>query len=184
MTQAYIVTECPSDGEILKTLLPKSLTQEIEFFNSDDAESVASSLLVSRRLPVVMVTNSQSNHNLTIWEQEDTLKYLMRQAAAGRPFKVLMAIPHVEVVFFQDRELLEGWIDRQLTDLEWHLGRRNPKDLLELLPGGSAQFVARVLDSLSEVELQVLQQHPLMQDLMTFLERAMSGSKNSTATVA
>jgi hypothetical protein len=174
MTMAYIVTKCPRDLAILKKILPESLVQSVLFVNGESeygAESMARKLLSSKRSPVVLVMDAKTNDAALIEERSNDLGFLMRQAAGGVPFKMAIAIPEIEVVFFHDRALLEMMIQKPLTDLEWQLAQHHPKGLLETLPTSVAGFVETALDSMSESMIQTLRQHPLIQDIISFLNQ-------------
>jgi hypothetical protein len=148
MTMAYIVTQCPEDAAIVRKILPESMVQSVLFVNGQSeygAESMARKLLSSKRSPVVLVMDAKTNDAVLIEERSNDLGFLMRQAAGGVPFKMAIAIPEIEVVFFHDRALLERMIQQPLTDLEWQLAQHHPKDLLETLPSGVDSFVETAL---------------------------------------
>lgn len=118
----------------------------------------------------VLVINAKTNNELMISERASELNYLLRQASPGIPFKVLIAVPELEVIFFQERELLEELIDKKLTDLEWQFAQHHPKELLENLLLSSTTFIEATLNTLDDQKLQVLRQHPLIGELIEFLE--------------
>jgi hypothetical protein len=174
MTTAYIVTKCPRDAAILQKILPEPMLQSVQFVNGKSeygAESMARKLLSSKRSPVVLVMDSKTNDAALIEERRSDLGFLMRQAAAGVPFKMAIAIPEIEVVFFHDRTMLETMIQQSLTDLEWQLAQHHPKDLLGTLPSGVDNFVETALASMSDSTIQTLRHHPLMQEIMSFLSQ-------------
>lgn len=173
MTQAYIVIEKPTDADILKKLLPSTLPV-VQFVNGEGkygAESMARKLLVSKRLPVVLVIDADTSDNSAIREKIQNLNFLLHQSAARTPYKILVAVPSTDVLFFQERQILERIIDRQLTDLEWRLAQNQPTELLDTLPGGRPAFLRTVLNQLPHEVIQVLQQHPLIQELIEFISQ-------------
>ncbi|GAB4202734.1 MAG: hypothetical protein Fur006_56540 [Coleofasciculaceae cyanobacterium] len=175
MTQTYIVTECASDAAILSEVLPKRVLHNVKFIDGKSpygAESMANTLLAAKRLPVVLVINAKTNDELMISERASELNYLLRQASPGIPFKVLIAVPELEVVFFQEREFLEELIGKKLTDLEWQFAQHHPKELLENLSKSSTTFIETTLNALDDQKLQVLRQHPLIGELNEFLATA------------
>lgn len=175
MTQTYIVTEHSSDAAIIEKVLPKQVLHNVKFVDGDSsygAESMANTLLAAKRLPVALVINAKTNDELMIGERASELNYLLRQASPGIPFKVLIAVPELEVVFFQERSLLEELIGKKLTDLEWQFAQHHPKELLENLLGSSATFIKATLKALDDQKLQVLRQYPLIGELNEFLATA------------
>jgi hypothetical protein len=174
MAKVYVVTKCPRDAAILRKILPESLLQSVQFVDGESeygAESMARKLLSSKRSPVVLVMDSKTNDAALIEERRSDLGFLMRQAAAGVPFKMAIAIPEIEVVFFHDRALLERMIQKPLTDLEWQLAQHHPRDLLATLPTSVDGFVETALESMSESMIQTLRQNPLIQDIISFLNQ-------------
>jgi hypothetical protein len=172
MSRAYIVTASEAVGNLLKTILPEAVVSDVYFVNGESpygAESMTSTILTLKRLPVVLIMNANTTNESLIHEQAEELSYLLRQSAAGVPFKLAIAVPEIEVIFFQDRQFVEELAQKQFTDLEWQLIQRHPQELLNILPGGSAAFVKTALCSLNEYRLQLLQQHPLIQEIVRFL---------------
>ncbi|MCC5665991.1 hypothetical protein LC653_19220 [Nostoc sp. CHAB 5784] len=172
MTQAYIFTEGNQDILILNRLLPQRIIQEIKFVNGSGkygAQSLASTLLVTRAIPVALVTDADTEDDSLVSEQLDTLNYLLRQASPGIPFKVLLAVPEIEIVLVQNRPLIEKLAERSFTDLEWQLAQSKPKRFLEAVFGKDTPVIQKILTSASDDEIQTLQQHPLIQDLINFL---------------
>lgn len=172
MTQAYILTEGNQDIVILKRLIPQPIIQEIKFVDGSGqygAQSLASTLLATRSIPVALVTDTDTEDDSLVSEQLDTLNYLLRQASPGIPFKVLLAIPEIEIVLLQNRQLIEKLAERNFTDLEWQLAQSKPKRFLEAVFGKDTLVSQKILTSASDDEIQTLQQHPLIQDLINFL---------------
>ncbi|BAU13916.1 hypothetical protein LEP3755_44590 [Leptolyngbya sp. NIES-3755] len=172
MSRAYLVTEQTSDAAILRSVLPESALESVQFVESKsdyDAESRAMSLLAEKRLPVVLVLNARTNDESTIQQRQADLGYLLRSYAGPVPFKLAIAVPELEVIFFQDRALIEDLLNRTFTDLEWQFAQRHPQELLETLPEGKAAFVERMLRLLNEEQLQEIRQIPLIQGITEFL---------------
>ncbi len=172
MTQAYILTEGNQDIVILKRLLPQPIIEEIKFVDGSGqygARSLASTLLATRAIPVALVTDADTEDDSLVSEQLDTLNYLLRQASPGIPFKVLLAVPEIEIVLVQNRPLIEKLAERSFTDLEWQLAESKPKQFLEAVFGKNTAVIQKILSSISDEEIHTFQQHPLIQDLIKFL---------------
>jgi hypothetical protein len=167
MQQAYVITE-DIDVEILKKLLPAQLTRAVEFIPSSySASSKSSTLLAVKRTPLALVVDAHTDDETAIYERQDTLQYLLRQAAVRVPFKVLLAIPSIETIFFQDRPLLEQLLNRHLTDTEWELAKYHPKKSLTYFLGENP--LPGLLSKLTDQAIMVLQKHPLIMELVEFL---------------
>lgn len=171
MIRAYLVTEQASDATILRSVLPESALESVQFVESKsdyDAESGAMSLLAEKRLPLVLVLNATNDESIIQQRQAD-LGYLLRSYAGPVPFKLAIAVPELEVIFFQNRALIENSLNQTFTDLEWQFVQRHPQELLETLPEGKAAFVERMLRVLNEEQLQEIRQIPLIQGITEFL---------------
>ena len=172
MTKAYIITEGNQDVVILKRLLSQAIIQEMKFVDGSGqygARSLASTLLATRSIPVALVTDADTEDDSLVSEQLDALNYLLHQASPGIPFKVLLAVPEIEIVLLQNRRLIEKLAERSFSDLEWQLAQSKPKRFLEAVFGKDTPVIKKILTSTSDDEIQTLQQHPLIQDLITFL---------------
>lgn len=147
--------------------------QDVKFVNGAGqygAESMARTLLLDRRRPVLLVIDADTNDPDAIAGYQEDLEFLTRKVAASTLFKILQAVPTIESVFLQDRTLFEQLINHQLTDLEWQLGQKQPKELLDPLPGGATNFVQTTLSQITEPMHCFFRQHPLIQEITAFLK--------------
>jgi len=184
MKQAYLVAEGDSGVEILKKFLPRAITRSIEFVaGSNDyyALSKAGAILAVKHLPVALVINTYTLNESTIQEQVDSLRYLLRQAAAGVRFEIFPAVPEIESVFFQDRRFIEKLAKKTFTDMEWNFAKLNPKEALAYLLGNSAPLNSKILHRLTDETIRVLQQHSLIARLSEFLSSVLESNKFAKA---
>ncbi|ABA23860.1 hypothetical protein Ava_4261 [Trichormus variabilis ATCC 29413] len=172
MTLAYIIAEGYRDIEILQKLLPKNLTQDIQFIAGESsyrARSLASSLLATRNTPVALVLDADTDNESQILERHDLINYTLNQASPGIPYQIFFAVPEIEIIFLQDKSLIEKIAQRQFNDLEWQLAQSKPKEFLEILFGKGEQINKIIFDHITEEEIKILQQHPLIQAIMAFI---------------
>ncbi|NUO79792.1 hypothetical protein HUU05_06925 [candidate division KSB1 bacterium] len=184
MKQAYVVTEGERDIEILKKLLANPLIKQTVFapgIETYGAMSLASTLLSTRRKPVVLVVDTNTRDESAIYEKVDTLRYLLRQAAADVPFKVLPAIPEIEAVFFEDRNFVERIIGRKFSDLEWKFAKLSPKEALTTFLGAPEQLHKKILSRMTKEDVRALQHHSLIVELSEFLESALANGASRRA---
>ena len=172
MTKAYIVVEGPSDAKILRALLDENLLRDVKFINGEGkygAETMARSLLLDRHIPVLLVVDADTNNPDAIHSYQQDLEFLTRNVAVSTPYKILQAVPTIESVFLWERSIFEQLIGRQFSDLEWQLGQKHPKELLNQYPGGSVKFIHHILSNLTENTRNTWCQHPLIQEITSFL---------------
>ncbi len=172
MTKAYIVVEGPSDAKILRALLDETLLEDVKFINGEGkygAETMARSLLLDKHIPLILVIDADTNNPDAIHSYQQDLEFLTRNVAVDTPYKILQAVPTIESVFLWDRSSFEQLIGRQFSDLEWQLGQKHPRELLNQHPGGAMEFIQNTLSNLNENLRNTWQQHPLIQEITTFL---------------
>ncbi|MBD2592760.1 hypothetical protein H6G74_00250 [Nostoc spongiaeforme FACHB-130] len=172
MTLVYIITVGNKDKEILQKLLPKNLTQDIQFIageSSYGARSLASSLLATRNTPVALVLDADTDNESQIWERHDLINYALNQASPGIPYQIFFAVPEIEIVFLQDKSLIEKIAQRKFNDLEWQLAQSKPKEFLELVFGKGEQINVKIFENITDAEIKILQQHQLIESIIAFI---------------
>lgn len=172
MTKAYIVTEGPTHIEILRALISFELLKDVTFVDGENkynADPLARTLLSERQIPMVLVVNADTNDEIAIESYQRDLEFLSYTATVRTPYKIVQAIPTIEAIFLQDRTWIEECIGRPLSALEWQLGQKQPRDLLAQYPEGVQAFIDHTLNNLTEQRLQILRQHPLIQEITHFL---------------
>jgi hypothetical protein len=172
MTLSYIVLEGNKNQEILEKLLPKNLIQDVKIVVGDsqyEVRSLASSLIATRHIPVILILDANTDNESQIFEKRDLINYLLRRAAAKTPFQVSLAIPEIEIIFLQNKALIEKIAQRQFNDLEWKFAQSKPKEFLETVLGKEQSMNEKIFSNINDEEIKILQQHPLMQEIMIFL---------------
>jgi hypothetical protein len=176
MKQAYIVTECQFDATMLHRLLPKHIVKFVKFVpDKYSASSRAMTILSVRQRPLAFVVEATARTKTAVLEREDMARYIIRRGAGDVPFKIFTPFPSIEMVFFQDRALLEQLIGRKINDLEWKFATFNPKEVLNHLLEGHPEglTIEGILDTLTDEAIEVLQKHPFICSISEFLASAM-----------
>jgi len=171
MIQAYVVTEHQFAAKILERLLPKKIAESTCFVTRpQSAPSSARSIVSAKKRPVALVMDTHTRHELTIWEREDLIRSLAR-SIVGVPFELFFVIPELEIVFFQDRPLLEQLFQRKISDVEWAVGHFQPQNSFsDLLKNGSQHLShEELLDRFTDDMISVLQQHYPVREINHFL---------------
>jgi len=108
---ACVVTKDPFDGELFKALLKAKGLDQVRVFvsgNSSSAESLASSLMVVRQLPVALVLDAGAHAPSTVQSIRGELEALLGAMAPRRQWRLLLLAPELETLFFQVPGLLES----------------------------------------------------------------------------
>ncbi|MFN7283870.1 MAG: hypothetical protein ACK5UF_11050 [Dolichospermum sp.] len=172
MTLSYIVLEGNKNQEILEKLLPKNLIQDVKIVVGDsqyEVRSLASSLIATRHIPVILILDANTDNESQIFQKTDLINYLLRRAAAKTPFQVSLAIPEIEIIFLQNKSLIEKIAQREFNDLEWQLAQSKPKEFLETVLGKEQSMNEKIFSNINDEEIKILQQHSLIQEIMIFL---------------
>lgn len=174
MSQMYVVTEGALDAQLLKRLLLVELAKNVVFVvgnGRSDAQSLARSLLAVRQRPVVLVLDADTVDIDSIKERELINQELLQYAAAGAPFKVLLAVPTIESILFQDRAGLEQLTNHKFTDVEWAQAEFVPKTVLQkvLSQYGQSTKLDELIQGITQRMVERLRQHPLVCELEAFL---------------
>ncbi len=173
--QAYVVTEGEHDARLLEKLLPDDLSANIKFVvgkGTYSAESLARSIISTRRLPVFLVLDADTSDERAVLERRELLRELLRQAAPSIRSDVFLAVPEIETIYFTDPSTAEAITGSTITKPMFEAAKFRPKkvlvDLLGHLNGGNIQqeLIARIDDP---AILDQLRKHPLVQELYEFL---------------
>lgn len=171
----YIVCEGPLDGQILKTVLPANLLTDVGVVAAGGVSAVVSlarSLVVRRRVPVVIVVDADSVVPELVQQRRKDIEETVESVSINTPVKVVMAIPEIEIIFFQEASLLSrllGYVppqdilDRALLQ---------PKKALEELISQSERFhdISQIIDRLANEDIEILRSSSVMQEIVYFLQ--------------
>ena len=174
MTKAYVITKGKFGEICLKKALPQKIVDNTVFTSGPDtysAQTLAHSILADRRRPVVLVMDANTTHEANISEKNDFLQWFIGSVAGGVPYKIMLVIPQIEIIFFQDRDLLEQLIQRKVSDVEWAVAQFQPRKSLQqlLAQGGNGLTAEKLLDMLTDEMIEVLQKHYPVNELTEFL---------------
>ncbi len=175
MIRAYVITESQSDVDILKKLLPDELVKDTKFVAASsqyNAQSLAATIFAVKIKPVALVLNTNTDNETLIEEKSSLIYQLLHQSSPGIPFQVLMAVPELEAIFFQDKHLIERLIKRSLNNLEWQLAKSHPKEFLIKYLDNNLQYLEIIFNSISADEIRTLQQHSIINQMANFLSSA------------
>lgn len=176
MTNTYLVAESALDLTILRHLLTDPVVQTTTFVDGEGsygAFSLASTLLATEQRPVALVVDADTTNESAIYERRSNLEFLMTRSAPGARFEVFLAVPEIEIVFFQDQKILERLTNQKFHYREWRSAQYHPKgflkDVLQEVTGEQVHPARILLKMLTNEDWAVLQKHPLVKDISAFL---------------
>ncbi|BAY38898.1 hypothetical protein NIES2111_32470 [Nostoc sp. NIES-2111] len=180
---AYIVCEGSLDVQLLKIVLREKLLNNVEIVAAGGlsaVKSLARSLIVRRQVPVAIVIDADSVAPEIIQERLKSIEELVESVSANVPFKVIAAVPEMEIIFFQDIGLLSRLLGYEPSQDMLTSAVFQPCKTLEKLLSKSKKYdsYSQVIDQLTNEDLGILRQTPFIQELIYFLQ-----SVQKTATV-
>lgn len=171
----YILCEGDFDAQLLKTVLPENLLTDVGVVVGGkvyNIKSLAMSLIVRRRVPVIIVFDVGSAVPELVELYRNDIEEIVGFVAGKTPFKVVPAVPEIEIIFFQNISLLArllGYIPHQ--DM---LDRAviQPKQALEELIARSELIHERseIIDRLTNQDIEILRSSSVMQEIAHFLQ--------------
>lgn len=168
--KAYIVCEGNSDKKLLEAILPKELLKDVEIVAAGGLSAIKSlsrSLLVRRQVPVAIVADADSVDPDLIQERIKSIEELVKGVAVDTPVKVILAIPALEIIFFQDDLLLSRLLGYKPSEDLLSLSTSQPYQVLRDLLYPSTY--RSTIDRLTGDDLDILRKAPVIQEIINFL---------------
>jgi hypothetical protein len=171
---AYIICESHSDIQILQAILPKQLLKEVEFVAAGGISSVTSlarSIVVRRQVPVAIVVDADSTVPELVQMQTNSIKEIVESVSVSTPVKVILFVPEMEAIFFQDTQLLAKLLGYIPSQDELTLAISQPKKILNQLIDKSKKIndLAQFITNLSDEDINNLRNTSVIQELIYFL---------------
>jgi hypothetical protein len=173
---AYLVVEGEADASLLKRLLPAELLHGVEIVvagSVSEMASLARTLLVTRRRPVAVVLETDAVKPEFVHERRQNMEDLLYPISAGVPCKVVLAVPHLEAIFFETqraRQATQKLAGQPVSDLLLLLARSDPAAALqELTSGKQLRELLERIDTLNAEDLAALRSTSVLSDLIRFL---------------
>jgi hypothetical protein len=160
MKAPIIIVEGRIDEIILSRFLPKDVRDRVEFGvanGSTSALSLARSILSVNVRPVVLVMNSDTTDDRLIAERREMIEYSLREASSGCRYKLVLAIPTIEVLLVQDERMLGSLtVGYTVQPFEFAYARQNPKQYLQQRFRCGADYTSCLSDILVNLPADVV----------------------------
>jgi hypothetical protein len=171
---AYLFVAEDSDACILKHLIPATLAPEVQIVSAKGMGSLASvarTALATRRKPAAVIVDAYSVKPEVISDRRQNLEDLIWLVAGRVPVKVVMAVPELRRIFFDDPRLLPKLLGRELPAEALIRARYEPGAVLkELLAQDSRiQSIEQLVAALSPEDFETLKSAPPIPELNQFL---------------
>jgi len=182
---ASVLTEANFDGMLLATLLADEEKRdgvEIRVVSGlSSGYSVARTILAVKRIPVAVVIDADSPEQEVASERQRSAEEVLGDAASGVPFRVIVAVPELEILFFKRPHLLKKVYGKSVTALVTELGQVSPRRALQKLdPDLSYEHLRfKILRAMDDADINALRTTAVIKELLSFLREADEYSKRS-----
>jgi hypothetical protein len=180
---AYVITEGAFDKQLLQALLPQDVlknTQIVAAGGISATKSLARSLVAERHAPIVIVMDADSTNPEIIQERRQGMEEVVKIVAGNTPVKVVMAVPQIESIFFQDPDLLARLFGYPLSqEIMGYADYQSNPALKSLLAGSNR---TKLFEAITDKDTEILRNTPVIQDVVRFL-RGLPDHANGTGKI-
>jgi hypothetical protein len=171
--KVYVVTEGKSDVQLLKSVLLSQGVSNAEYIAAGGKSSVislAQSLLVKRHQPVVVVMDADMVEKRRVDEQGKIYFDLLRNFASGVAFRVMLMVPEIEAVLFDDPEILRGELNLEMSSISPFEVEDRPRETLQrIIHEHGLHNRDDFINKLTSSSLNRLGRSPFFTELSSFL---------------
>lgn len=178
---AYVVVEGLTDSKLIASLVPHDFQRQITIVPAGRGglTSMARTLLVSRRKPVVVVADSDTTDEHSMRQLRREMEELIRAVAGGIPFKVILMVPEIESLFFRAPAAVERVAGRSLTAEQLAMANFKPSAVIRQFGQTESGAFDQIVSGLTPDEIDLLRDAVPIKQLIEFLSEhsmALAGS--------
>ncbi|MGA0200040.1 MAG: hypothetical protein ACO3NK_13170, partial [Prochlorotrichaceae cyanobacterium] len=109
-------------------------------------------------------------------QRRSEIEEILERVAIDAPVKVVLAVPEMEIIFFQDRSLLSSLVGYEVPQDTFNAAQYEPKQILMELMSQSERFNhgSELIERLTTEDLHILRKAPVIQELVQFLQSVRS----------
>lgn len=172
---AYIICEGIDDKQLLKTVLPEISLNQVEIVvggGISSVKSIARSLVVRSQTPVAIIVDADSTVPELVQIRIRETTEIIESVSVSTPVKVMLFVPEIEAIFFQDLQLLARLLGYSPSQDELSLAVSQPRKVLQQLLAKSEKVHNRteIINQLAEENINNLRDFPTIQELIKFLQ--------------
>lgn len=172
---AYLVCEGDRDARLLTHILPKELLETVEIIPAGGlsaVKSLARSLVVRRQVPVAIVIDSDSLEPAQVEARSKDVQDIIGGVSANTPFKVILAVPTLWAVFFDDISLLAQILGYVPSEDILAMATYQPRQALVQLVSQREKYQDedQLIDQMTDQEVAGLRRTSVIQAIIQFLQ--------------
>lgn len=173
--KTYVVVEQAADAATIAAAMPAQVRDQVQIVVGGDrssATSLARSLLATRNRPVLLVLNSDTTNDAAVAEQNGMWRSLLADVALTAPHDLVLAVPELESVYFQDPQALAGALHVPIEAADVANAAQAPRKTLAELRARQPLGAAGTPVESDAGLAAAMAQHPTMQRINAFLTAA------------
>lgn len=179
--KSHVVVEESVDAELFNRLLADLESVErprvVAAGGKMSCVSMARSILVLKREPVVVVVDADTLESDVIEEQRGYLEFEMRAVSTSAEWRVFVIKPELEALFFTVPSAIERFFRIQLSAEQRVRAEYAPRSVLAGLsekPWNDSKTRIALIRSLTEEDLMQLRDHEQISEIRKFIVNAAS----------
>lgn len=173
--KTYVLTEGPADALLVERVVRDRVPTNPQVLVGGGRSSVVSlakSILISRPAAVAVLLDADTLDHERVASQEREWSDLLRTGAKQRPFRIIQAVPQIEVVLFESDLRWEAILGKSLQEwgVEQSEALARPSETLRLVLD-RARIPSRLkfYERVDRESLAVMAEHPVFQETIEFL---------------
>jgi len=178
-----IITEGEFDSDLLKRLL---LTHSVngakfEFTVAGGfsyAISLARSILMMGQTTLILVLDTDTLELQGIEEKKALVESYLNASVYSENFKLILARPEFEIIFFEDKKLLEKMLGKTISQEVWELAKSSPRKNLEYLMGIPRK---KLLSKITDEQIRLLHKSSLVREIIDFSNKSLKHNHKKVA---
>ncbi len=174
MSIVHIVVEGDTDKILLERLLASLQHVDIHFHvagNKRAAHSLARTLQVQFKEPVALVIDTDTHNLDTINEEQSMYEAYLGLTSYGIPFIVILMVPSIEAILFQQAQILETLLGKALEPDDQIRSKYVPKTVLENYLRDTRIEFSDLVFRMDKEQIQALRNISPIAELEEFVQR-------------
>jgi hypothetical protein len=182
---AYVVAESRFDVELLRRLLDEGLRRDVEFIEGsgiDGVTSMARTLISHYRRPIAIVIDADASQEEAVRTRRQSMEEVVGSVAGRIPVGVIVAVPEIEIIFFEAPGLLQRLYPNSLPPTILEMASLSTRRAIKMLdPSASLQsFRQRVLMEMTDEDIASLRETSVLRELSGFLRKVQERESQAT----
>jgi hypothetical protein len=173
---AFVVVEGQRDVDLLQKILPPDLSRDVSFVAGggiNGVQSMARSLVTTRPWPVAIMIDADSADLEAVRARRDSVAEVVISVAGRVPVEVIVAIPELEVIFFEAQTTLSRTYPDVVTKpYLFEVAKENVRAAFRLLDPTATygHITETLLNNVNDEDLPALWATKVISELIKFLE--------------